>query len=133
LIHKSIFDRFGLFDEKIGFQEDYEFWLRCCVLNNCRLYLVPKKLARYRLHEEQLTQKRFSKTSHHAQFVRDLILKRLPENERNQYLDALRIYKRKKPKQVILKGLIVDTMIKFLPERISEFIMQTYLKRKTKK
>ncbi len=132
-IHKSIFDRFGLFDEKIGFQEDYEFWLRCCMLNDCRLYLIPKKLAKYRLHEEQLTQKRFSKTSQHAQFVRDLILSRLPEGERNRYLNALRIYKSKKPKKVIIRRFMIDSMIKILPERISGFIIQTYLKRKTTK
>ena len=31
-LHKSIFDKCGLFDEKLSFSEDYEFWLKSCIL-----------------------------------------------------------------------------------------------------
>ena len=57
LIHKSAFENYGLFDENLSFADDYEFWLRCCVLNNFSMYLVPKILAGYRIHPTQLTVK----------------------------------------------------------------------------
>lgn len=44
--------------ETVGFQEDYEFLLRCCILHGCSLHLIPKNIAKYRVHENQLTKKK---------------------------------------------------------------------------
>ena len=43
--HRSVFGRCGPFDETLGYSEDYEFWLRCCLLHGCRLHLVPRSIA----------------------------------------------------------------------------------------
>ena len=133
LIHRSIFDRCGLFDETIGFDEDYEFWLRCCVLNDCKMYLIPKKLAKYRIHESQLTITRYSKMYHKAEFIKNYILSKLTEDKKNLYLNALKKYKKEKPKKVKIRRWMIDNMVKILPERIVDIIIQTYVRRRQKK
>jgi len=57
LIHKSVFDRVGLYDDTLKASEDYEFWLRACLVYGVRLYLIQKKTLYYRRHEDQLTHK----------------------------------------------------------------------------
>ena len=57
LIHKSVFERVGLYDDSLRASEDYEFWLRACLVHNVRLYLIQKKTLYYRRHEDQLTHK----------------------------------------------------------------------------
>ncbi len=54
LIHSSTLKKYGMFNEKINF-EDYELWLRYCILHNCRIQLVPKKIAKYRIHQGNIT------------------------------------------------------------------------------
>lgn len=57
LIHKSIFEKVGLFDESFKGGEDYEFWLRACLVYDIRLYLIQIKSLYYRRHPDQLTHK----------------------------------------------------------------------------
>jgi glycosyltransferase involved in cell wall biosynthesis len=130
LIHKSLFDRFGLFDEKIGFQEDYEFWLRCCIIYDCKLHLIPKKLARYRLHSGQLTKKKINESLEHAESIRELILNKLPDQKKNLYLSALNKYKKQKPLNVKIRRQIRDIMTCVLPKNVSSSIIQYYVNRK---
>lgn len=130
LIHKSLFDRFGFFDEKIGFQEDYEFWLRCCILHNCQLYLIPEKLARYRIHEGQLTKKKINESLEHAEFIRNLILGKLSDDKKNLYLSTLKKYKKQKSISVRIRRQIRDIMIRVLPKNVSLSIIRYYVNRK---
>ena len=71
LIHKSLFEKYGYFDDKIGFMEDFELWLRLCLQFNCRIHLVSKILAKYRVHEQQLPpcRKNWSRDSQRWIFV----------------------------------------------------------------
>ena len=55
LIHKSVFKRCGMFDDSLKHSEDYEFWLRCTQLYETRLQLLPMKSIKYRIHDDQLT------------------------------------------------------------------------------
>lgn len=55
MIHKSVFERFGFFDETIPYFEDYEFWLRASLVNKLRFVLVPEFTAMYRFHESQIS------------------------------------------------------------------------------
>jgi len=57
LMHKSIFERVGMYDDSLKASEDYEFWLRACLVYNVRLYLIPQKTLYYRRHDDQLTHK----------------------------------------------------------------------------
>ena len=53
MVHKSVFDEVGLFNESFPTREDYEMNIR--ILNQFMMYRVPKTLFTYRLHPEQLT------------------------------------------------------------------------------
>ncbi|SFV67293.1 glycosyl transferase, family 2 [hydrothermal vent metagenome] len=54
LIHKSIFESIGLFDEGLEVCEDYDLWLRIMIEN--KIALVDKKLIKkYAGHEDQLS------------------------------------------------------------------------------
>lgn len=56
LIHKSIFDKIGLFDDSLKHSEDYDFWLKASK-NGIIFELIPEILLKYRVHPEQLTNK----------------------------------------------------------------------------
>ncbi|KFM14536.1 glycoprotein 3-alpha-L-fucosyltransferase [Marine Group I thaumarchaeote SCGC RSA3] len=127
LIHKSAFDKYGMFDEDIGFAEDYELWLRLCVLHNFRLHLVPKILAKYRIHEKQLTKVKLGKSLENSRKIRNMILEKLNPEDRNQYEIALEKIKKNKPLKVRLRRSIRDTMIKKLPKSISDKVLKTYM------
>lgn len=130
LVHKSLFDRYGLFDEKIRFQEDYEFWLRCCILHGCKLHLIPKKLAEYRLHEGQLTKRKMDESLIHVEYIKNLVLSKLSADKKILYLNALRKYKKQKPINVRIRRQIRDIMIRVLPKNVSSSIIQSYVDRK---
>lgn len=56
-IHKSVFDKCGLFDDNLPHSEDYEFWLRATMLHDIKMKRIPVKTIRYRRHPSQLTNK----------------------------------------------------------------------------
>lgn len=130
LIHRSIFDRFGIFDESIGFKEDYEFWLRCCLIHDCNLFLIPQKLAKYRVHSTQLTKKKVRENIEHVNMIKNLTLEKLPIDKRKQYLDELRNYQRTKPLKVQIRRKMRDIMLRILPKDASSTIIETYMNRK---
>lgn len=130
LIHKSIFDKFGLYDETIKFQEDYELWLRYCIQYGCTLHLIPKILTKYRVHENQLTNKKLGETLKNAEKIRKLVLGRLDPELQKKYELALKQYKRRKPLIMRSRYVVRDTMFKILPYSISLKIVNFYLKRK---
>ncbi len=130
LIHRSVFDRFGLFDESIGFKEDYEFWMRCCIINDCNLFLVPQKLAKYRVHSTQLTKKKVRENIEHVNKIKNLILEKLSEDKRKQYLHELKIYQKTKPVKVKIRRKMRDMMLRILPKDTSGKIIETYMNRK---
>ena len=56
VIHKSIFDEVGLFDESLPVCEDYDLWLRICSKFPV-LYLQEYLIVKYGGHEDQLSRK----------------------------------------------------------------------------
>ena len=127
LIHRSVFDRFGLFDETIGYKEDYEFWLRCCVLNDCDLFLVPKKLAKYRVHVMQLTKKKVRQNLDQVNKIKKMTIEKLPEEKRKVYLAELAKYQRDRPIKIRIRRKIRDLMIRVLPKDASGKIIESYM------
>lgn len=57
LIHKSVFEKCGMFDDSLKHSEDYDFWMRCSLKFNVELRAIPIKTIKYRRHPEQLTNK----------------------------------------------------------------------------
>ena len=88
MFHRSILERCGPFDEKIGYAEDYEFWLRCCLLHGCRMRLVPRNIARYRVHPAQLTSAHAAGAKDKDEQIRSAVLSRLEPGLRRRYVEA---------------------------------------------
>lgn len=132
LIHKSALDEFGFFDETIGYGEDYELWLRFCLLYGCRLHLVPKILARYRVHEKQLTQKKVGDALENSEKIRKIILGKLDSKLREKYKISLTQLKKNKPFLIRTRHTARDIMLRVLPKSASHKILKTYLERKNK-
>jgi len=125
LIHKSAFNKYGYFDEKIGFQEDYELWLRFCLQFNCRLHLIPKILAKYRIHEKQLTMVKVDKNLENTEQIRKLVLGRLSQEERQKYEIALFQYEKSSIK-VQFRNFIKHILFETLPWSVSKHLVDVY-------
>ena len=78
MFHRSVFERCGPFDKSTGFAEDYEFWRRCCLLHGYRLYLVLRNIARYRMHESQLSSTHAGETDDNNGRIRSWCLQGCP-------------------------------------------------------
>ena len=105
MFHRSVFERCGPFDESIGFAEDYEFWLRCCLLHGYRLYLVLRNIARYRMHESQLSSTHAGETDDNNGRIWSMVLARLPEAERGRYMEAAALVRDPPPRSRLGSGL----------------------------
>ena len=129
LIHKSALDEYGMFNETIGFEEDYELWLRFCLIHGCRLHLIPKVLAKYRVHETQLTQSKIGESLDKAEKIRQAILEKLDPNEQKKYKIALKEIKNKKPLPVKIRHIIRDSMFRILPRSTTDNILKLYFQK----
>ena len=129
LIHKSILDKYGAFDETVGFAEDYELWLRLCLIHRCRLHLVPKILAKYRIHETQLTQSKIGEALEKSEKIRQDILKKIESNQREKYKNALKEIKNKRPLSVKIRHKLRDNMVKVLPRSTTDSILKLYFQK----
>ncbi len=130
IMHKSIFTKCGLFDESLKFKDDYEFWLRCCILFNYTLHLLPENLAQYRIHENQMTKVRYGDALEKTQNIKSLIINQLSEESRNAYLSALKQYQKQKPFRTRIRRSSRDIMFKILPKSVSKKILEKYLNSK---
>ena len=93
LIHRSVFERAGPFDEGFDVAEDREFALRCLLLHGIRFVNVPRVLYGYRVRDGQLTGDRPRMRSEADRAVRH-VLSRLPGAARASYERAAREYGR---------------------------------------
>jgi glycosyltransferase involved in cell wall biosynthesis len=132
LIHKSIIDEFGMFNETIGYKEDYELWLRYNMFHNCGLHLVPKNLAKYRVHQKQLTKEKMSISLSQTNNIRKFILTKLPLEERKKYKKAIKKYQKTKSLTSRSRHILRDIMLKILPKSVSGSILKSYMSVKEK-
>lgn len=138
-IHKSMFDRFGLFNEEIGFQEDYEFYLRVCFLHNCRIFLIPKITSKYRIHENQ-TQKKLAKQQkneyiglQNTKKIQEMILNQLDRSIKKKYLERLELLrKRRNSKKAKTLRKIRDSIFNLFPEPTSKKLTESSIKYRKK-
>jgi glycosyltransferase involved in cell wall biosynthesis len=94
--HKSIFKKYGFFNENIRLAEDYEFTLRLCLLYGCRLHLIPEITSKYRRHSNQATQIKLKIWQDGINKFRNEILEQLDEDLKNKYLNSLKIFQTSK-------------------------------------
>jgi hypothetical protein len=130
IIHKSALNEYGGFDETIGSLEDSDLWLRYCFLHNCRLFLVPKILAKYRVHENQLTKTKILHNIETGSKIRIRVLDKLVPSTRKRYEVALKNYKKTKPLNERTRRVLRNVIVKYLPSSISKKILNIYLENK---
>ncbi len=130
LIHRSEIERYGPFNETIGYKEDYELWLRYCVLHNCRLHLIPKTLAKYRIHQKQLTKEKIVVSLSQTNKIRKFILDKVEPEEQKKYEWAIREYQKTKPLSTRGRHMLRDAMFKILPRSVSSSILKSYMNMK---
>lgn len=96
LMHKSLFERVGLFDESLEVCEDYDLWLRIALEN--KIGLVDAKLiTKYAGHEDQLSFKYWGMDR-----FRVLALEKILETEKKESVQKSLVQKYK----LLLKGAI---------------------------
>lgn len=130
IMHKSIFEKCGFFDESLGYKDDYEFWLRCCLLFNYELYLLPENLAQYRIHSSQLTKVRYDDALEKIKQIKSLVINQLSDETKTNYLSSLKQYQKQKTLKTRIRTSSRDLMFKILPKSYSKKILEKYLNRK---
>jgi len=132
LIHKSTIKDYGMFDETINF-EDYELWLRYCLLHNCRLHLVSKTLVKYRIHPGQITKFRAKHSLEQTDQIRKSVLEKLEPVQRRKYESALKQYRKNKPFVEKSKYFVRYKLFQILPSSISRKMVNAYWFNKRRK
>lgn len=124
LMHKSIFEICGKYDEVLNRYEDAEFWIRACIAYKYRLHLVNLNVAQYRIHSTQLSGiidravleqdiDAYIKSKVFGMISKPLVLK---------YQEAIKKYR--SPFKIRLRNVIV----KIFPSRVAIWIVSTYVK-----
>jgi len=132
LIHKSTIAKYGMFDETVGF-EDYELWLRYCILCNCRLHLVQKTLLKRRIHQGQITKARMRVSLEQQDKIRKSVLDKLNPADCTKYEIALRQYKKSKPITEKCKYFVRYKLFRLLPTFFSINLINAYWYARKKK
>jgi GT2 family glycosyltransferase len=83
-IKRLVFDEIGFFNEKYPFMEDFPFYVKA-TQNNIKIFTLGKLVAKYRLHQQSISQGKNSKFSlSYNDYVRDVLLPL--SKERGMYL-----------------------------------------------
>ena len=129
MFHRSIFERCGPFDESVKWGEDYEFWLRCCLLHGCRLHLVPRSIALSRVHESQLTSVHWDELEDNLDQIRAAILSQLPLTLRSRYVKAAARARRPPPPvSHKIRGAAHRALFACMPEQAARGAVRAYHK-----
>ena len=126
MFHRSIFKRCGPFDESIKFGEDYEFWLRCCLLHGCRLHLVKKNIARYRVHPSQLSSKRSDEIDANSDRIRSMVLEQVPVGLRGRYAEAAAQIKQPVPVSARIRAAAYRALFSCVPRPTAQKAIRAY-------
>ncbi len=133
LFHTSAFSEYGLFNEKLFRHEDYEVLLRFCILHDCRMKLISKTLAKYRIHSNQKTKRSIQKSLERTDKIRKEILNKLSSSTREKYQQTLKQYKKNKSLTAKVTYFVRYHIFKVLPLSISKRLIEAYWYTRKKK
>lgn len=105
---------------------DYDFLLRCAMLNKTRFHLISKPLIQYRIHSTQLSHKNISHTLDYLEKVKNMTLSKLSPEKKQQFVVALDKYRKNKPISKKIKEYGLKIM-KNLPLGLSDHLIIFYL------
>ena len=106
---------------------DYDFFLRAGLLHQTRFFLIEKPLIKYRIHDSQQSHQKILASLKNLEIVKNEILSSLTNKTNDQYLDALRNYKKTKSinKKFLETGLKIIS--KTLPSSVVDKMLVFYL------
>ena len=111
LMHKSAFHIVGKFREGMPYNDDYEFWLRWCLIFKFEFHHIPFVGIQYRVHDNSLTStKDYKRNKILVEMLRSEFSKELDVNQRN-YLKSKRPTLRKR-------------IIKMLPDPLVQKLLE---------
>ncbi len=122
LLPKVIFSKYDYYDENI-IAEDYELWLRLCLLFGFRAHLLEQKLVKYRIYEESTTRQALKNTPNYADQARNLVLQKLDHLTRKKYENSLELYKKENKK----------SLTKRTKEKIDQIVLNNFSPSSAKK
>ena len=106
---------------------DYDFFLRAGLLHQTRFFLIEKPLIKYRIHDSQQSHQKILASLKNLEITKNEILSSLTNKTNDQYLDALRNYKKTKSinKKFLETGLKIIS--KTLPSSVVDKMLVFYL------
>ncbi len=106
---------------------DYDFFLRAGLLHQTRFFLIEKPLIKYRIHDSQQSHQKILASLKNLEITKNEILSSLTNKTNDQYLDALRNYKKTKSinKKFLETGLKIIS--KTLPSSVTDKMLVFYL------
>jgi len=123
LIHRSTYEEYGMYNESTTCTEDYELWLRYCLLHGCRLHLIPKTIAKLRMHSGQHTHMAIKVMLKESNQARNSTLAKLNPKDRLLYEKALLRYRKSRPLILKIWHFSKKNIIVNLPSPILNRIM----------
>lgn len=126
MIPAAVFERAGVFDEQIGFDEDYEFWLRCCLLHGVTLREIRDNVAAWRSHGDQISARRRAELGAKDDEIRRMVLDRLPGEERARYARAVGAYRARRRASLVLRRAARHSVWPVLPRGARSWIRRAY-------
>jgi glycosyltransferase involved in cell wall biosynthesis len=128
LIEKSCFDDVGLFDEGLRSAEDYDWWLRACLLHGHRFFHIPKTTLKYRVHSSQLTSSVKHNAYVNAEKIRDKIKQKVVSADPMWWETIqhyLKLYAKQNQKGGIARRLLRRSLV-HMPEGMRKSALKTW-------
>lgn len=92
LIHRTLFDEVGLFDESLPACEDYDLWLRVCA-REAVLFVETPQIVKYGGHEDQLSRRHWGMDRFRVRALEKLLAAGVLEGEDHAAASAMLVNK----------------------------------------
>lgn len=124
--HRSAFEACGYWNESMRLCEDYEFWLRLCLVHGYDMRYAASNAASVRWHSSRIS----STTSDFAYVevdrkIKSGVARMLPGPERERYMSAL-AEQRAEPRRARMRRRLRDAALELLPERLYDCLSRSY-------
>src|SRR5699024_5091295 len=93
-LRKKTLEKFNLGYDSSKKSEDYDLWVRCALYKEIKFYNLPQVLLNYRVHPNQVTNKKIDDIRTHSDEVRHNYLRELGVNLNEFQLDLYNRFSR---------------------------------------
>jgi glycosyltransferase involved in cell wall biosynthesis len=128
LIERSCFNDVGYFDETLSSAEDYDWWLRACLLHGYRFFHVPRTTLKYRIHASQLTSSVKHNAYVNAEKIRTKIKQKIVSTDPKWWETLQRyqkLYAKQNQKGGIARRLLRRSLV-HMPEGMRKSALKTW-------